>query len=132
MLWVALATAISLLTGDGDDTEAFRAMVEYLRMRVQAVVSDPQRQKLALAAVEQTEGAFGEHRAGLKQVGDCIEALDRTYDATAQSYYDCDAQADPSWQRVTARVLEARHALTGAVSVEEWQQIVARAPGDPR
>jgi hypothetical protein len=132
MLWVALATALALLTGDGDDTQAFRTLLEHLRARVQAVIDDPERQRAALSAIEQAGAAFGDHRAGLAEVGQCIEALDRTYAVNAQSYYDCDAKADPLWHGVTVRMLEARRALRDAATPEQWAQIVADAAGEPR
>ena len=132
MFWVALATAISILTGDGDDTVAFRAMIEQWEAQIRQIVTDPARRELAIAAVEKTNSAFRAHRQQLDAVGRCIEEADRSYEVSAEKYLACDAGSDDIWQATTAELIGARRALVDAVTPEEWQRIVASQKADSR
>lgn len=101
MFWVALATAIMVLSGEGDDTRAIAVLLAGLREAIGARVPDEPRRADALRAVTTFEQAFAKHRRELQEFGACVEAADRKYRATAADYAACAALVEA--QRATLR-----------------------------
>jgi hypothetical protein len=101
MFWVALATAIMMLSGEGDDTRAIGVLLAGLRDAITQTLPASPRRAQALAAVSEFERAFAAHRQGLQEFGKCVEAADRTYHATRADYTACADRAQA--QRVTLR-----------------------------
>src|SRR5436190_19838030 len=106
MFWVALATAIMMLSGEGDDVRAVAALIAGLRQAISAHVEDEARRDRALDAVGQLELEFKDHREELESFGDCVEAVDRKYDATQQDYDACEARIEDARARLGERLRE--------------------------
>jgi hypothetical protein len=106
MFWVALATAIMMLSGEGDDTRAITALLAGVRQAVAAHVPDQARRTDALRAVALFEQAFVKHRHELQEFGRCVDAADRKYRATGADYAACVERIEA--QRATLRGTLAR------------------------
>ena len=72
MFWIALSLLIMSLTGEGDDTFAFRKILERGRDAVEENVHDPVRQKAAVQAIDRATTAFSKHRKRVGAISDCI------------------------------------------------------------
>ena len=101
MFWVALATAIMMLSGEGDDTRAIAALIAGLREAITQGVADSSRRAEAIRAVSEFEQAFATHRQELQSFGACVQAADRNYRATSADYTACSDRVEA--QRVTLR-----------------------------
>jgi hypothetical protein len=101
MFWVALATAIMMLSGEGDDTRAIAALIAGLREAITQSVADASRRAEAIRAVSELERAFATHRHELQSFGACVEAVDRNYRATPADYTACSDLVEA--ERVTLR-----------------------------
>jgi hypothetical protein len=101
MFWVALATAIMVLSGEGDDTRAIAALLAGMRQAIADRVPEEPRKTGALRALAEFEQAFAQHRKELQAFGVCVEAADRKYRANAADYAACSAPLEA--QRVTLR-----------------------------
>lgn len=89
MFWVALATAIMMLSGEGDDTRAIAALLAGLRQAIAEYVPASPRREEALRALTGFEQAFATHRRDLQVFGKCVEAVDHRYAATQADYAAC-------------------------------------------
>ncbi len=118
MFWVALATAIMMLSGEGDDTRAIAALLAGLREAIAAHVPAEAERTRALHAVAEFEQLFDQHRQGLQAFGACVDAADRDYHAGRASYAAC-------LQPVEAERATIRHALE--VVVGEYQAALTPA-----
>lgn len=130
MFWVALATAIMMLSGEGDDTRAIASLLAGLRDAIATHVPAEPRRTRALGAVEDFERLFEKHRHDLAAFGACVEAADRDYHADRATY---DACAQPlAAERVTLRhaidavVQQYEAALTPAERTEVSGIVLAR------
>jgi len=108
MFWVALATAIMMLSGEGDDTRAILLLLTQLRQAVTANVVELSRREQALKAIARVEEAFKKHREELRVVGACIEAVDRRYGATQHDYDECAAGLPARRAALSESLSEAR------------------------
>ena len=131
MFWVALATAIMMLSGEGDDTRAIAMLLAGLREAITTYVPATERRTRALDAVADFELLFTQHREDLKVFGACVEAADRDYRATRASYEAC-------VQPVEAQRLELRAGLRtvigqyqAALSPEERAKVTEVVLGRP-
>ena len=132
MFWVALATAIMMLSGEGDDTRAILALLTGLRQAIAQTVPAEARREQALRAITQFEQAFAKHREELQVFGKCLEAADRNYHATRADYQACTARLEP--QRIALRqVLDSvQHDYETALSPEERAGIVQNVSALPQ
>jgi hypothetical protein len=124
MFWVALATAIMMLSGEGDDARAIGLLIAGLRDAITQTVPASPRQAEALGAVSAFEQAFVTHRHELQEFGKCVEAADRNYRATHADYQACEDRIDA--QRATLRhALEtAQHDYDAALTPGERAQVL--------
>src|SRR5687768_16524304 len=104
MFWIALATAIMMLSGEGDDTRAISAVIAGLRDAITHLGTGSVEKAEALRAVAQFEQAFATHRSELRVFGQCVDDADRNYRATHASYTACS-------DRVEAQRLALRRVL---------------------
>jgi hypothetical protein len=129
MFWVALATAIMVLSGEGDDTRAIAMLLAGMRQAITEHVPDEPRRADALRALEAFEQAFAKHRQELQQFGVCVEAADREYRATHADYAACAQRVET--QRVTLQNTLAglQHDYETALSPAERAKVVAVVSG---
>lgn len=125
MFWVALATAIMMLSGEGDDTRAVGALIAGLRDAVARVATEPPRKAEALRAVSEFERAFATHRAELQTFGRCVEAADRDYYATRAAYTACRDQIETQRHELRGVLGTVRRDFDAALAPEERAEIAA-------
>lgn len=125
MLWVALGTLLMILTGSGDDTKAMRARADLLRKSVQKVAADQARATRAVQSVDDFERAFGAHRERLKEIGSCVERMDRQYAVSQADYMGCVAELDAGWELTINHAIDAQQLLRQSLTDEEWQELRA-------
>jgi hypothetical protein len=93
MLWVALATAIMLLSGElsreGDDGAILAVLIEALRKATIQQVPDAPRRAAALRALATFETGLTAYRQQLVTFKACISAADSKYGATQADYDAC-------------------------------------------
>ena len=123
MFWVALATAIMMLSGEGDDVRAIAALVEGLQQSISVHVEDDARRARALDAVEDFATAFARHREELQAFGDCVEAVDRRYDATRADYDACEGRVEADRARLKERLVWVQREYEAAVEPDERARI---------
>jgi hypothetical protein len=97
MFWIALSLLIMSLTGEGDDTYAFRMVLVRAREAVEEEVHDPARQKAALATLARASQDFRKHRLRVGKISACVEKADRNYAATEAEYERCLTDIGPAW-----------------------------------
>jgi hypothetical protein len=119
MFWVALATAIMMLSGEGDDVRAIAALIAGLRQSISVHVEDDARRARALDAVEDFETEFARHREELQVFGDCVEAVDRRYDATQADYEACEGRIEAERARLRERLDVVHREYEAAVEPAE-------------
>jgi hypothetical protein len=123
MFWVALSVLIMNLTGVGDDTYAFRKLLERLREAVAEQVHDPARRKAATQALDRATGDFSKHRARLGKISACIERADRTYAASKQDYERCLADLGPAWHAAGDDLIRFDRSLSSALTPAELSAV---------
>lgn len=89
MFWVGLSVLIMSMTGLGDDTRLFLHFVKQMQLAATEEIPAPDRRAKVVSAMDDFREDFYEHRARLGKVGDCIEALDRSYSVTLEQYEAC-------------------------------------------
>jgi hypothetical protein len=109
MFWIALSALIMSLTGEGDDTYFVRTFFDRARDSVSEHVHDAARQRAALATLERTSKAFGQHRKRTGQVSECIEQADRRYAASAEDYQRCLSDVTPAWDAAAEELITLSH-----------------------
>ena len=119
MFWIALSALIMSLTGEGDDTYAFRKILERGREAVEAKVHDPARQKSAVQAVDRATEAFSKHRKRVGKISDCIERADRKYSATEAEYESCLTDLGASWDAAGEDLIELERAFRSSLTPGE-------------
>ena len=132
MFWVALATAIMMLSGEGDDVRAVAALIAGLREAISLHVENEARRDRALDAVGELELEFKDHREELESFGDCVEAVDRKYDATQQDYDACESRIDDARARLGERLRALRREYDAALEPAERAQIAQDVFGLPQ
>jgi hypothetical protein len=124
MFWVALATAIMMLSGEGDDTRAISALLTGVRQAIAAQVPDEARRAAALHAVTEFEQAFDKQRHELHAFGVCVEAADREYRATAAQYAACVQRVEAQRVALRATLASVQRAYDSALSAAERAAIL--------
>jgi len=119
MFWIALSLLIMNLTGEGDDTYAFRMFLEQVRESVQENVHDPGRQRSAVQAVDRASAAFSKHRDRVGKISECLERADRKYAATQAEYERCIADLGPAWDAASEDLIELESAFRSALTPQE-------------
>jgi len=119
MFWIALAALIMSLTGEGDDTYAFRKVLERARDSVEETVHDSARQKAALQVLDRTSAAFVKHRERVGVISACIERADRKYAVTEAEYQRCLADLGPAWDAASKDLVTAERDLRASLTPEE-------------
>lgn len=89
MFWVGLSVLIMSMTGLGDDTRMFTRFIQDMQLAAKEEIAAPDRQAEVVSAMNDFRTDFYKHRARLGKVGDCIEALDRSYSVTLEQYEAC-------------------------------------------
>jgi hypothetical protein len=131
MITAALLTAILYLTGAGDDARSVRAYFDSARSALRQVVSDPARRQQAEQALDDVYKAFVAHRSALATMGECLDKVDRRYDATRTDYERCGAMLDPAWESTEQAILRDRAALRAALTEQERSRLTHRAEYKP-
>lgn len=119
MFWVALATLIMMLSGDGDDTTAITSFLDALHKSASAQIRDPDRRASTLTAIDSYQALFREHRAKQNELAKCAEKADRNYHATLSTYEDCMAAVAAHWRNLRFRLDAIRVQLEKNVRPEE-------------
>jgi hypothetical protein len=151
MFWVALATLIMMLSGDGDDTTAVAGFLKAVRESAMVRVEDPTRRAQVVSAVDDYQKLFVLHRQKQNELAGCIEQADRNYRATEQSYAACEGAFAAHWTSLRAKLTATRERLEAnllpaeadamgrdLVSNQDAQAVVSRgeasvsAPPKPR
>jgi hypothetical protein len=131
MFWVALATAIMMLSGEGDDTRAILALIAGLRNAITQSSADSPRQAEALRAVSEFEQAFTMHRQELQAFGKCVEAADRKYHATRADYAACEERIEAQRIALRGSLAKVQHDYEASLTPGERAQVaeaVTRLP----
>jgi hypothetical protein len=131
MFWVALATAIMMLSGEGDDTRAIAALLASLRQAITQLVPDAGRRAQALRAVTTFEQTFENHRRELQAFGKCVEAADRKYQATRADYAACGERVEAQRAEMRHAIQEVQQEYEAALSPSERSQIARTASAQP-
>ena len=119
MFWIALSLLIMNLTGEGDDTYAFRKILERGREAVTENVKDPARQRSAIQAVDRATAAFSKHRNRVGKISECIERADRKYVVTEAEYERCIADLGPSWDAASEDLIELERVFRSSLTPKE-------------
>ncbi len=128
MFWVALATAIMMLSGEGDDTRAIAALLASVRQAITQLVPDAGRRAQALEAVTTFEQTFAQHREALQTFGKCVEAADREYQATRADYAACTAPVEAQRAAMRQAIETVQREYEAAVLPAE-RSAIARSAG---
>jgi hypothetical protein len=119
MFWVALSVLIMSLTGEGDDTYAFRMILEQGREAVEEQVRDGARKQAAIQVLDRAAQAFQKHRQRTSVISACVERADRNYAASAAEYQRCLADLGPAWDAAGEDLIDVESAFRSSLSAEE-------------
>jgi hypothetical protein len=119
MFWIALSLLIMSLTGEGDDTYAFRKILERARDAVQEEVSDPTRKRAALATLDRATHDFRKHRIRVGKISACVEKADRDYAATEADYERCLTDIGPAWDTAADDLIELERVFRSSLTPSE-------------
>ncbi|HEX6275254.1 MAG TPA: hypothetical protein VFZ53_19575, partial [Polyangiaceae bacterium] len=106
-------------TGEGDDTFAFRKVLERGREAVEEKVQDPARRQAALAAVDRGTSAFSKHRQRVGKISACVERADRKYAVTEAEYERCLADLGPAWDAAGEDLIELERVFRSSLTEQE-------------
>jgi hypothetical protein len=106
MFWIALSALIMSLTGEGDDTYAFRKILERGREAVEENVEDQARRQAAVEAIDRATNDFAKHRERVGKISACLERADRKYVVTEAEYQACLADVGPAWDAASEDLIE--------------------------
>lgn len=132
MFWVALATAIMLLSGDGDDTRAIRDLLAALRQQIPIEIQEPERARAALHGIDLLEETFRTHRARLHDYTECVQKADQLYAATEDDYLACEAGLNEEAIRLAESFTKASKVFETAVTRDESKAITDAIGGGPQ
>jgi hypothetical protein len=127
MFWVALSVLIMSLTGEGDDTYAFRMILEQGREAVEERVRDGARKQAALGVLDRAAQDFQKHRKRTSAISACVERADRSYTATEAEYQRCLADLGPTWDAAGEDLIAVERDFRAALSPEELAAVRNRA-----
>jgi len=130
MFWVGVSLLVMALTGLGDDTRSFLRFWQRLQKAAEAEVTDPKRKAEVVRAFEATRSGFKTQRETLRVVGDCIEKLDKTYEASADAYRACAKLGDGAVMTAADVLVDSRTRFRAATTDEERARIRARVLGE--
>ena len=119
MFWIALSALIMSLTGEGDDTYAFRKILERGREAVEENVEDQARRKAAVQAIDRATSDFAKHRARVGKISACLESADRKYDVTEAEYQRCLADVGPAWDAAAEDLIELERVFRSTLTPSE-------------
>lgn len=119
MFWIALSALIMSLTGEGDDTYAFRKILERAREAVDEKVQDEARRKAAIQAIDRATNDFAKHRARVGKISACLEKADRKYAATEAEYERCIADIGPAWDAAGEDLIELERVFRSSLTKNE-------------
>jgi hypothetical protein len=119
MFWIALSVLIMSLTGEGDDTYAFRKILERGREAIPENVHDPVRQKAAVQALDRATNAFSKHRKRVGTISACIERADRKYVVTEAEYERCLTDLGPAWDAAGGDLIELERVFRSSLTPSE-------------
>lgn len=120
MMWVAIATAIMLGSGAGDDYRAFELVFDAFEAAVDEVIDEPGARAEALAALEQLRSAVLLTKRASTEIAECLAEVDRDHAADADDYRVCQTQSERQLARIGAVYVGARARFEAAVPREEW------------
>jgi hypothetical protein len=123
MFWVGVSLLVMSLTGLGDDTRGFLRFWEHLQQTAEAEVADPKRRAEITRAFAATSEGFEAQRTTLKKVGDCVEKLDRRYEANQAEYMACLELGSDAMTQAADVLVESRHRFRAATTDEERARI---------
>jgi hypothetical protein len=123
MFWIGVSLLVMSLTGLGDDTRSFLRFWERLQATAEAEVAEPQRKATVTSAFNATRDGFEAQRATLKKVGDCVEKLDRRYDATGGEYAACAALGAGAMEAAAGVLIDSRQRFRQATTEAERARI---------
>jgi hypothetical protein len=119
MFWIALSLLIMSLTGEGDDTFAFRKLLERGREAVEEKVQDPTRRQAAVEAIDRATSAFTKHRKRVGAISACVERADRKYAVTEAEYERCLADLGPAWDAAGDDLIELERVFRSSLTEQE-------------
>ncbi len=127
MLWVALATAIMLLSGElsreADDGATLALLLAALRKSTTQDVAEAPRRAQALSALSSFEQGLVAYRRQLAMFKACIAAADRSYVATRADYGRCVGPLESERANLRASLVAAQSAYEAAVTESERARI---------
>ena len=119
MFWIALSALIMSLTGEGDDTYAFRKILERGREAVEEKVRDEARRKAAIQAIDRATSDFQKHRERVGKISACLERADRKYVVTEAEYQRCLVDVGPAWDAATEDLIELERVFRSTLTRSE-------------
>jgi len=127
MLWVALATAIMLLSGElsreADDGATLALLLAAMRKSTIQDVADAPRRAAALRALASFELGLAAYRRQVATFKACIAAADGRYDATRADYDACSAPLESERASLRASLVTAQNDYQAAVTEAERAQV---------
>jgi len=127
MLWVALATAIMLLSGElsreADDGATLARLLAALRQSTIQDVADAERRAAALRALASFELGLAAYRRQLATFKACITAADAKYSATRADYDACSEPLERERASLRASLLSAQSEYEAAVTEAERTRV---------
>jgi hypothetical protein len=119
MFWIAFSLLIMSLTGEGDDTYAFRKLLDRAREAVEKKVHDAERRKAAVEAIDRATIAFAKHRKRVGAISACVEKADRTYAVTESEYERCLEDLGPAWNAAGDDLIELERVFRSSLTRKE-------------
>jgi hypothetical protein len=119
LFWIALSALIMSLTGEGDDTYAFRQILERGREAVEENVQDHARRQAAVQAIDRATADFAKHRTRVGKISTCVERADRKYVVTEEEYQRCLADVGPAWDAASEDLIELERLFRSTLSRSE-------------
>src|SRR3954470_5716100 len=130
MLWVALATAIMLLSGElsreADDGAILAVLIAALRKATTQEVADAPRRAAALRALATFDAGLLAYRRQLVAFKACIAAADRRYGATRADYDACSGPLETERASLRTSLATAQTEYEAAVTEPEKARVARR------
>lgn len=127
MLWVALATAIMLLSGElsreADDGAILAVLIAALRKATVQEVPDEPRRAAALRALGTFEAGLTAYRRQLVSFKACIAAADSKYGATQADYDACSGPLEKERESLRTSLVTAQSEYETAVTEAERTRV---------
>jgi len=127
MLWVALATAIMLLSGEltreADDGAILAALIAALRKATTQEVAEAPRRAAALRALSTFEAGLTAYRHQLVTFKACIAAADAKYGAIQADYDACSGPLVAERASLRSSLVTAQNEYENAVTEQERTRV---------